>query len=120
MYCKQRLHVNTLLDSAKQKYYLDTVHEKNKDSKTFYKLIDKLLCRSKVTSLPDCKSRVQLAAELGSFFVQKIKQVHASLGGGAVSDLSATPVALDDCVLDELQRATQEEIRKPIMASPTK
>ena len=120
MYWKQRLHVNTLLDSAKQKYYSDMVREKSKDSKAFYKLIDKLLCRGKVTSLPDCKSRVQLAAEFGSFFVQKIQKIHASLGGGVVSDLSATPAAPDGCVLDELQCATHEEIKKVIMASPTK
>ena len=78
------------------------VREKSKDSKTFYKLIDKLLCWGKVTSLPDCKSRVQLAPEFGSFFVQKIQKLHAWLGGGVVSDLSATPAAPDGCVLDEL------------------
>ena len=30
MYCKQRLHVNTLLDSAKQKYCSDMVRQKSK------------------------------------------------------------------------------------------
>ena len=74
----------------------------------------------KVTSLPDCKSRVQLAAEFRSFFVQKIQKIDASLGGGVVSDLSATPAAPDGCVLDELQCPTHEEIKKLIMSSPTK
>ena len=50
--------------------------------------------------------------------MQKIQKIHASLG--LFSDLSATPAAPDGCVLYELQCATHEEIKKLIMASPTK
>lgn len=112
--------MNTLLDTSKRLYYTNMVQEASNDSKSFFKVVEKLLCRKKETSLSDCKSTAELAAEFGKFFIQKVQTIHASLGGEADASLADVQSAPNNCSLDEFQCATQEEVRKLIMASPTK
>lgn len=121
-YCAKRQQVNAMLQAAKEDHYSRMVSDNSQNSKALFKVIDKLMHRDRQTPLPSCDSHEQLATDFSEFFTDKIQTIRVSLGNDTdtpvETDDTATPPA--ECNLSDLRPATEDEVRKLLMTSPSK
>ncbi len=124
----KRLHVNKLIDRAKQLYLQRKISSNKGDSKTLFKTIRSLLYQNKRVILPRHDSSQRLATRFAAFFTQKITRIHAELAQSLEPGIQPLATLGSQCSLPEnhsLQElcsfipATSDEIRKLIMKSPS-
>jgi len=123
-YREQCRRVNSLLSSARQKYYLDKIDECKGNSKQLFKLTGTLMGRKQTARLPDHDSDETLAIEFNDFFVTKIKRIREAIGSSSATPLDSQHAAHDrgysGSELSTLQPATLEEITKLIASVSNK
>ena len=68
---------NSILQVSKSHYYSDLVKNSLDDSKKLWKTLNKILHRTKSSTLPDDTTDSALADKFGSYFIEKIKKIRA-------------------------------------------
>ena len=66
---------NSVLRVSKSQYYSDLVTKNRDDSKKLWQTINKILHRTKSSTLPDDSSDSSLANRFGSYFIEKIMKI---------------------------------------------
>ena len=119
----QRTHVNELICRVKQDHFKAKLSDAE-TPKELHQIANKILHKQKVSVLPAHDSASELADTFLKFFTDKIANIRNIL---SESDTSGVDVDQDEdgivppaCVLDTLQPASEEEVRKIIRSSPTK
>ena len=114
---KQINHCNRLLSSSKSQYYSDLVQQSEGNSKKLWTELKKILHRTPVSVLPDHVSEKSLADSFSDFFISKISRIRDLFKDVPPSvDLPDIPPKS----FDDFNAVTESEIRKFILASPTK
>ncbi len=124
IYREKRLHVNTLIDGAKQQFFQEKITDSKGDAKSLFKTVNGLLHRDKPVVLPNHDSPTRLASKFADFFCQKIEKIHDGLlvSQNLVADSDTTdhdpPSIPVSHQLSFFAPATESEIRKLIQQSP--
>ena len=108
---------NRQIKKAKQTFYTKTIEENSHDSKNLWKNLNAILHRNPVKVLPSNVSALNLANSFSSFFVEKIKNIHS---GFPISSSRTKNPNTTTCNLSTFTKVTENEVRKVVMASPTK
>ncbi len=119
-YCAKRQQVNAMLQAAKKEYYSGMVSKNSQDSKALFKVIDKLLHRDRQSPLPSSDSREQQATDFSEYFTDKIQTIRVSLEQDTDSVTEPDDMPPVECTLSEFRPATEDEVRKLLMTSPSK
>ena len=121
-FSKQVHHCNRLMSKAKAAYYDGIVSENSADQRSMWQAFNQILHRKPPGHLPDCPSISRLATMFGTFFIDKITAIRTSLPDLHVP--TSAPVSSTDApgqsTLNRFEPASEEEIRRLIMASPKK
>ena len=108
---------NELLLSTKTAHYSKMVEDSSGNQKALFKVADDLLHRKAERPLPSRDSDVILANEMADFFVQKIYKIRSGI-------LSKNPncnvIPRNMAILSHFQEASEDEVRRIIMESPSK
>jgi hypothetical protein len=120
-YKHQKKKVNTMIDQAKCSYYQTLVKENSSNPKELFKIANTLLNNTNERPLPNHQSAEELANRFADYFVEKISKIQSDLD--SLRDSSAKiseNVPHFKQKLNDFDPATEEEIRKLIMASASK
>jgi hypothetical protein len=109
-----------LIRDCKKAYFIGLIEE-SKDQKDLYKQTKKLLHKSKPTVLPSHAAPAELANKFAGFFSEKISKIRANIEAKQ-TDLPPCPQYLLPSLshLTSLPLASEEEVKKLIMKSPSK
>lgn len=110
---------NRLMSKAKSSYYTEIISSNSGDQRSVWKSLNNILHRHRPTTLPDCKSLGQLASSFGSYFLDKISVIRAAFPSNA-QQIQDLPPNRDILPMESLAPATQDEVRRLILTSPTK
>ena len=109
-----------MMTKAKSTYLSDVINKASGEPRTLWASLNQILHRRPSPSLPECLSVSDLAKSFGSFFIDKISIIRSAFPTCPLSDgLHAAP-APGVPTLDSFSTASEEEIRRLIMASPNK
>ena len=108
---------NRLIKKAKQTFYTKTIEENSHDSKNLWKNLNAILHRNPVKVLPSFVSAQNLANSFSSFFVDKIKNIRSGFPKCSSRTNSPNEKA---CNLSTFNKVSENDVRKVVMASPTK
>ena len=112
-------YVNSLIDHAKQQFYANKLE--SADHKSFFKVVDSLINKSKSTSLPSYESPKELADRFCEFFSTKIAKIREDLFGSQTEgETSKTEPRSTPPGFSEFKPVTDDEVRKMIMTTKTK
>jgi hypothetical protein len=120
-FTKQANLCNRLMSKAKAAYYTDVIRENSTDQRSLWKAFNKILHRKPAQFLPDCSSLKELAANFGSFFVNKISLIRTSFPSTGSHTPDARPPGYPDLPeLTVFSPVSEAEVRRLIMNAPTK
>jgi exonuclease III len=110
--------VNNALSTERQDYYSGQIEENISNPKKLYKIVDKLMNRKPESKLPSSETPEDLCNAFADFFVEKINTIRKNL---ADVNRETEDQFFSDCnILDKLEPASEDEVRKLITSSPTK
>lgn len=110
---------NRMMSKAKSAFFSEIIENGSADPKSLWQAFNKVLHRSVPTKLPDCTSVALLAERFGSFFIDKIAVLRSSFTSGEqVESLDRRDKS--KAALLSFPAASEEEIRKLVLASPSK
>ncbi|XP_072033093.1 uncharacterized protein [Amphiura filiformis] len=119
----QRLLVNTLINKAKSSYYRDQIVN-CENTKELYNIVESLLHQKGKPKLPSHSSNQALANTFNKYFISKITNIRASFTHNDFSPTPGlTPPSICNSTVPELNTflpASEEEVRKLVMSSPSK
>ena len=107
---------NGLLYQAKCKFYTDLINDNQTDPKALWKQLNTVLHRTPVSVLPKDVSSASLANRFSTFFIDKIRNIHA----GFPSLLPSAVLHRDIPTFSEFHSVSTDDVRNIIMSSPTK
>ncbi len=118
-FTKQTHACNRLMSKAKSTYYSEIISENSQDQRSMWKAFNQILHRRPTMSLPECPSLSQLAGSFGSFFLNKITAIRATFPDIPVQNSNDL---FDPTMpkLDSFLPASEDEIRRIILAAPNK
>ena len=120
-YKDQCTAVHNLLHTSKSTYYNQQIMDNSNNPKVVFNIVNELTHNTSQNVLPPHQSADILANDFADFFVEKVEKIHANLASGQhPSDDSFLPLVDIIQIISEFNPATEEEIRKIIMESPTK
>ncbi len=119
-YTRQTHLCNRMMSKAKSSYYSEIISTNSGDQRSMWKALNQILHRRPTMSLPDCLSLGQLASTFGSFFLDKIALIRTSFSDVAPSDDRHPPGGTNAPSLTTFAPVTEEEVRRLIMAAPSK
>jgi len=121
IYKDHRQNVIRLIGQAKMDYFSGLVQERAGDQKALFKLVNSLMNKSQTTPLPPHESLKELTDEFGKFFIDKIDQIQKHLDAIRSSlPPSSTEKPMCETSMDRLEPASEDEIKKLVMKSPSK
>ena len=116
--------VNELINTTKTQFYSDKIQEHGKDQKALYRIANKLLSRQGEPTYPSHDSVEDLCNRFAQFFVDKIAKIRQNLTSlesetdeQGIANINNPEIK---SALASLQPASEEEVRKIIMQSPSK
>ena len=109
---------NHLANRDKTVYYKKLISNNSHDSKKLWRELDKVLHRSRSSTLPICESSKSLAGHFTTFFTNKIMKIRESFTSSESCNMLHPP--FDPPTLTVFTQVTQDEIGKIISKSPTK
>lgn len=126
-YRKQCTHVNHLCTEAKTEFLSNRIIECGSDQKRLFNLTKSLLGTNDPTKYPSNVSESQLPIVFSEFFINKIIKIRNDISYDSLVSISADikknicPDLPENCdyVLNEFSSATQDEVRRLIMNSPS-
>ena len=108
---------NSIINKSKGDFYTEIVTNNSGDSKKLWKELNGILHRKSETVLPEAKDDKSLANRFGSFFTNKIKQIHTCFNSQSVHHLSPDVSPAD---FTSFNPVTEGQLHKVLLASPTK
>jgi len=111
---------NRLMSKAKSDYYTQVVRDNSSDQRSLWRALNHVLHRSPPRSLPEFCSIGQLATRFGSFFKDKITAIRTAFPNTPMSDDTVSHDILITPSLSTFCPATEDEIRRLVMAAPNK
>ena len=117
MYCEQRQVVKHMIEEAKTSYYSASVDMCDGDQKSLYSVVNNLLHKNKEPVLPSSSSDLILANEFSDYFVGKIENIRSSFSKHCEMPNDDSSVHVTR--ISEFEPATEEEVRKILMKSPS-
>ena len=112
----RKKEVTALVCSAKSQYYKNIIAENRNNPKRMFSVIDTLLGKSKSRIVPPGRDELELVTAFSNFFRDKVDNIRSSIGPTDDVDVAQRV----DCVLDSWRPVTIDEVKRIIMASPTK
>lgn len=119
-YTRQTLLYNRMMAKAKSAYLSDIIDKGSSDQRGMWKAFNKILHRHPTVSLPECTSIAELANSFGSFFVDKISVIRSSFAAATHLSNQDTAPQPNASTINVFSPASEEEIRRLIMAAPNK
>ncbi|VDI70250.1 Hypothetical predicted protein [Mytilus galloprovincialis] len=124
MFRESCITTNQLLIKCKKDYFSSKVSEIGHDQKQLHRLTNDLMGNKREIFLPEHENDKLLADKFCEFFVGKISIIRDSLSTTNTSSSDSNPmradIKFDGNQLTSLSSASNEEIRKIILVSPTK
>jgi hypothetical protein len=114
---RQISRCNAIINKSKSDFYTEIINDNSGDSKKLWKELNNILHRKSETVLPEGKDDKSLANLFSSFFTDKITQIHNSFTNQSVHSHSPD---ISPASLDNFTPATEKQVQKVILASPTK
>ena len=108
---------NAIINKAKGDFYSEVINDNSDDPKKLWRELNNVLHRKSRTALPEGKDDNSLANLFGSFFAEKISQIHKSFAHQPCHSVSPDT---SPSHFRNFKSATEEEIRKVLLSSPTK
>lgn len=119
-FTKQTHLCNRMMSKAKSASINEIIRNNSTDQRSMWSAFNQILHRRPLRSLPKCVSISQLASMFGSFFIDKVAAIRASFPAVQPSDDASAPRRPDMTVLNRFCPASEEEIRKIVIAAPDK
>jgi len=120
MYIEKKQKVNIMIVEAKSRHFHNIISENSGDSKKLFSVVRNLLGKKTTPTLPPDKDYKELVNEFSTFFIDKIARIRASIVSDGESQLSMVTVQPPPCSLDVWEPTTDNELKRIIMASPSK
>jgi hypothetical protein len=124
IYKSARDHVTTLIAKSKQDYYKERINSSADTQKTLFACVKELLHEKKPAKLPSYDSALELADRIATFFQDKITKIRDYLEDNQKTfDMDQGPEMMlvsDSAHMTLFDPATEEEVKKIIMASASK
>ena len=120
IFVAQKLLVNSMLASAKAKYYADLVKNQSHNPRQLWETINSLSGNIKPKVLPDHENISTLVNDFNLFFTNKVTQIRANIGmSDEVNDqtLDIPSSVANMCIFHEVKEADISHIMK---RSPSK
>ena len=108
---------NSILRVSKSQYYSDLVTKNREDSKKLWQTINKILHRTKSSTLPDDSSDSSLANKFGSYFIEKIMKIRTIF---TPNNFHISPPVEPVAKFSSFNSVSCNDIRKILNRSPTK
>ena len=123
LFKKQRLLVSQMIANAKHSHYHQKIQDCNKDQKQLFKVVEALLHQKRKPKLPSCDSVEELTDSFNNFFISKIIRILEALDSSNMnthysSNQSSNQIC--DSLLNVFTPASQDEVPKLILSSPSK
>ena len=122
-FLKARNNVSHLIGKARTAYYKDFVSKNSVNQRSLFKAANVLLGAPKLELLPPHSSAVQLANDLGEFFIRKIADIRADLDSLTHLSVSHLPPGKMFTGLQPFTNftpVTSESVKRLIVEAPTK
>ena len=124
LYKEAKDNVTRLITQAKVSYYKDRIESSEDTQKTLFACVKDLLNENKPAKLPSSDSNQELADRIASFFSEKISKIRTYLEDVqkqfALDQGPEVILVPENATLTSFDAATEEEVRKIIMASASK
>jgi hypothetical protein len=122
-YQSHRKVVNNLLQDTRRDYYAAKINDSS-DPKALFKTANRLLHRAGPSPLPSHSSSKELADKFANLFSDKIEKIRCDIielqPQQMPESVSSQTVSHPAILLDTFRPATEEEVRKLILASASK
>ena len=118
MFKTQCDHVHHLIDQAKVDYNRGLIADSNQ--KNLFQVVNDLLFKPKTPTLPTRGSDSELADEFATYFSSKVAKIRAGLDLNADPDPPLEAGRQGDFSLAAFHPASQDEIKKLVLKSPSK
>ena len=119
-YSQQAHLCNRLMSKAKRVHYDDIIGKNSDDQKNLWKAFSHILHRCPTPKLPGCLSLVDLAERFSSYFVNKIQLIRAAFPSATTANDDHEFIRPNFPDLNVFPLASEEEVRRIIMAAPNK
>ena len=116
-FCQQVNKCNSILRVSKSQYYSDLVAKNQDDSKKLWQTINKILHRTKSSTIPDDTSDLSLANKFGSYFIEKIMKIRTTFTS---NDFHISPPVEPVAKFSSFNSVSCNDVRKILNLSPTK
>lgn len=116
---RQTRHCNRMMSKAKSACYSDMIKTSSSDPKSLWRTFNTILHRCAPTKLPSYTSISSLAEKFGNFFVDKITIIRSSFPAAGEAEVCDSPF-VSRTLLQGFTPATEEEVRRLVLSSPTK
>ena len=111
---------NRMMAKAKSAYYSQVIDKNSGDQRSLWKAFNQILHRRLPAKLPDCTSLAELAKTFGSFFIDKISLIRSTFPTSPNLSSNQHHPRPDVHKMSNFSPASEDEIRRLIMASPNK
>lgn len=125
IYKEQCQILSKLLILTRTNYFLDKIEECEGDQKSLQRIANNLMGRTGEIVLPSCSSQEDLSEQFSSFFIDKVANIRQDLLQKNNSNDVGTQSMVADVPfigqhLDTFENVSEAELRKIIMAAPSK
>jgi hypothetical protein len=123
VYMSECKAVKNLLEKEKSSYFNEKIKQCEGDQKKLFSIVDNLLHRKKLTSLPEHDRLANFVDSFSDFFIGKIENIRKDLNdlGDTTAPLACPPISKlvppSAMTMETFKPATQDEILKIIKSS---
>jgi hypothetical protein len=124
IYQEKRNDLTSLIISSKRDHYQQKINDSSQSQSALFKCLNELLKKKKSTNLPDHTCSLKLSNRISEYFYDKVQAIRSELEALQTAEC-LIPVP-EECKLEQHQLlfkfepATVDEVKKIILASPTK
>ena len=108
---------NHLLNKNKKNYYQELIKENSGDGKKLWRVLSKVLVKSRVSILPSCTGEKSLENRFGTFFIDKINKIRNTF---SKCTSKCVPEERKPPSFSSFQVVSEMEVHKFIKDSPSK
>jgi len=117
MFTERRGAVNSLIDQAKTSYFQNAIAENQNNTKHLFSIVNTLLGKKKVTSLPANKSPSELCSMFGDYFIEKIDIIRRGIPEHHGEEENIPPVTSN---ISAFRFVSSDEVKKVVMSMANK
>ena len=111
---------NNLISTAKSQFFTKLVGENKDNPKKLWSKLNSILHRTKTSVLPNCSDTLNLANSFGTFFQDKIAKLRTVFNTQQHGSTNTQKPDYTPPILGSFAELTEEEVKKLVLASPSK